>query len=112
MHKRPLTQLALLALLTTLGACATHTLETGPGTLTASARPAACIALQAISPSRGKPGGPSTEELGAALDKDHPVERVRNLVGDTAPTLAQIDRYNAALVSLCGEGANVSRVTR
>lgn len=60
--------------------------------------------MSPISPNRGKPGGPSTEEIAAALDWDHPVERVRNLVGDTSGTLTQIDKNNAAYRALCGGG--------
>lgn len=69
---------------------------------------AACLALEHIAPNRGKPGGPTTEDIAAALDRDNPIGRVRNLVGDTSPTLKQIDKHNAALDSLCG-GSGGSR---
>lgn len=105
MRKGLLTRATLLGLLTTLGGCATSTLGTGPGTQTGSGSSATCLALHPITPSRGKPGGPTIEELAAVLDRDHPVERSRNFLGDTDATLRQVDQNNAALIALCG-GAN------
>lgn len=57
-----------------------------------------------IVPNRGKPkelGPIKTEEIAALLDRDHPVDRVRNLVGDNTNTLTQVDANNAALDTLC-----------
>lgn len=102
MQGKPWMRAVTLALLTTLGACASPTLGTSPGTQTSSAD-AACISLARIDVNRGKPGGATAEDVSAALLKDHPIERVRNLVGDTSFTLTQADRNNAALASLCGE---------
>lgn len=91
----------LLPLLMTLAGCATNTLATSPGTQTGS-DDAACLTVKHITPNRGKPGGPTTEDISAALDRDEPVSRVRNLVGDTSSTLTLIDKNNAALDALCG----------
>lgn len=110
MHKKLLTRAALLGLLTMLAGCATDGQGIGssiqtPSTETAKQQPAtaACIAIAPISPSRGKPGGATTEDIAAALDRDHPIERVRNLVGDTSGTLKQVDQNNAARSALCGK---------
>jgi hypothetical protein len=103
MHKNLSTLAGLLLLPMMLAACAKDTQVTSPGTLISSGKPAACLSLSHISPNRGKPGGPSTEDISAALDKAHPIEVVRNLVGDTSQTLTQVDRNNAALATLCGE---------
>lgn len=94
---------ALLLPLMMMAACGSLTQGTKNGTQTGSAD-AACIAIDPISPNRGKPGGPTTEDISAALDRDHPIERVRNLVGDTDPTLRQVDKNNAARKALCGVG--------
>ena len=101
MQGRPWMRGLLLAPLMILGGCATHTLATAPGTQTGS-DDAACVAMAHISPNRGKPGGVTTEDISAALDRDHPVDRVRNLVGDTSSTLTQVDKNNAARDALCG----------
>lgn len=93
----------LLLPLMMLAGCASLTTGTGPGTQTGSSD-AACISIDPISPNRGKPGGPSTEDISAALDRDHPVDRVRNLVGDTSSTLKQVDKNNAARKALCEVG--------
>lgn len=83
------------------GRCATDAPVIEPGIPTRS-NDALCIALDHISPNRGKPGGATIEDIAAALDRDHPVDRVRNVVGDTAGTLKQIDKNNAARAELCG----------
>ncbi len=54
-----------------------------------------------ISPNRGKPGGATAEDIDAALDRDNPIGRVRNLVGDNASTITAVDKNNAALAVLC-----------
>lgn len=95
-------QVMTLSLLMLAG-CAIPTPVTPSGTPTASAS-AACITLTPVHANRGKPGGPSNTDISAALTMDHPIERVRNLVGDTSQTLTQIDRNNAALAALCGDG--------
>lgn len=106
MPKRLLTLAVLLMPLTLhLVGCASPTPVTSPGAQTSSAS-AACLSLAPVEVNRGKPGGPSTEDVAAALDRDHPIERVRNLVGDTSSTLTQVDRNNAAIASLCGGGTN------
>lgn len=107
MHRGLWTRAALLVPLMMLAACASPTSGTSLGTPTASGDPATCLSLETIKPNRGKPGGPTTEDISASLDRDSPIERVRNLVGDTSSTLTQVDKYNAALASLCDGGANV-----
>lgn len=102
MLKRPLTLVVLLTLTMLLAACADRMQATSPGTLISSGKPAVCLSLAPISPNRGKPGGVSTEDVATTLDRDRPIERLRNLVGDTDKTLQQIDHYNAVLTSLCG----------
>jgi hypothetical protein len=94
---------AMLLPLMMLAGCASPTMGTANGTPTRSSD-AACITIDPISPNRGKPGGPTTEDISAALDRDHPVERVRNLVGDTDSTLKQVDKNNAARKALCEVG--------
>jgi hypothetical protein len=112
MHKGLLTRAATLALLTMLAGCGTPSQETAPGPLTASGKPqakpatAACLSIAPITPNRGKPeklGPITTEEIAALLDRDNPIDRVRNWVGDTSPTLTQIDKNNAAREALCGK---------
>lgn len=64
----------------------------------------ACLSLKQIHPNRGKPaalGAITPEEVEALLDRDNPIDRVRNLVGDNSGTLTQIDGNNAALKTLC-----------
>ena len=106
---------AALATLMMLAGCAKDAQGIDPGSLTvknsaaAGAKPsasAACISLKPISPNRGKPGGPTLADIEAALDRDNPIGRVRNLVGDTGPTLRQVDEHNAALGALCSGGEN------
>lgn len=101
-HEKLLTRAALLVPLMMLAGCGDNIRATSLGTQTPSGNAAACISLEHIAPNRGKPGGVTIEDIAAALDRDHPVERVRNLVGDTANTLKVVDRNNAALASLCG----------
>lgn len=102
-HTKQLMLLALLIVGMTTAGCATHTQEIATSTPMVSGKAAVCLSLEPIRPSRGKPGGPTTEDISAALDRDNPIGRVRNLVGDTSSTLTQVDRNNAALASLCGE---------
>lgn len=106
MHSCPKMRPALLSLLMMLAGCANPTKGTDPGAPTISGRPAACLSLDIIEANRGKPGGATTEDISAALDRDMPVARVRNLVGDTDPTLRQIDHNNAAVRALCNGGRN------
>lgn len=103
MLKKQLTLLALLALPMMMAGCASPTQGTNLGTLTVSGKPAACLSLVQVQPNRGKPGGPTVEDVEALLDKDNPIGRVRNMVGDTAPTIAKNDKNNAALKALCGD---------
>lgn len=100
MRGMPWTRAALLCALTTLAGCASPDRETARGAPTGSSE-AACLALAPIAPNRGKPGGVTIEDLAAVLDRDRPIERARNLLGDTAGTLRQVDGNNAALVALC-----------
>lgn len=95
---------ALLGLTMLLAGCANSGRETNLGTQTPSDNAATCISVIHIAPNRGKPGGITTEDISAALDRDHPIERIRNLVGDNSNTLMQIDKNNAALAILCGGG--------
>lgn len=104
MHKKLSMQVAGLALLTMLGACANRDQASPVGTPTASGKPAVCLSLERHAPNRGKPGGATTEDIAALLDRDNPVGRVRNLVGDTAPTIRALDKNNAAIDSLCNNG--------
>lgn len=108
MQKFPLKPAALLALLTMLAGCASTTQEIAPGTPTRSSN-AACLSIEPISPNRGKPGGATTEDVATALDRDNPIGRVRNLVGDTDSTLRSVDKNNAALKALCGGVGSVGR---
>ena len=105
MQKKLSTLLVMLAPAMMLAACATNTPGISLGTPTVSGKPAVCLSLQPISPNRGKPSGVSLEDIEAVLNRDNPVSRVRNLVGDTTMTLAQVDRANAAITALCGEPA-------
>lgn len=101
MHKKLSMRAALLGSVMTLAGCGSPMLGTANGTLTTSGKPAACLSLEHVAPNRGKPGGVTTEDIAAALDRDNPVARVRNLVGDTAPTIRSVDKNNAALAALC-----------
>lgn len=103
-YKKPkkLPTLVTLSCLLILTGCATPDRETASGTPMGLAN-ATCIVLTEVKVNRGKPGGPTTEDIAAALDRDRPIERVRNLVGDTSSTLTQVDANNARLKSLCGE---------
>lgn len=101
MRKKLLTLAVLLLPMILLASCGTSTQGTNLGTPTPSGKPAVCLSLEHITPNRGKPGV-TPEDITAALARDSPIGRVRNVVGDNASTLIQIDKNNAALDSLCG----------
>lgn len=64
-------------------------------------RPAACIEFKRIEYRQGKPGGATVADIEAQLKRDNPIARVRNFVGDTMPTRAQVIEHNAVWDCLC-----------
>ena len=66
-------------------------------------RPAVCTEMDRITYSTGKPGVTAADvEAALALPpQSNPLGHVRNLLGDTTPTIAQIQDGNAVLDRLC-----------
>lgn len=107
MHRSPrrlrlvLASAMLLPLI--LSGCETlRTLTRAPSIQTAQGdeRPIACVTFQVIHFSTGKPGV-TVDDVKAQLTRDNPVSRVRNFVGDTTQTIAQIKEQNAVWHALC-----------
>lgn len=106
----PLVTLFVSALIVTLTACAslTGTKENGIPTSLDEERGRVCLMFKTITVNRGKPGGATVEDMASMLDRDSPVKRMRNLIGDTDKTLAQIEEHNAAVRCYCEDKCNVA----
>lgn len=104
MPKRPAPTLALL--LPLLASCvpgALPTLTLDPGTRTLPAKPLVCAEVSIVRYSTGKPGLTAADVADALkLPWDVALPHVRNLVGDTTPTIAQVQDDNCTLDRLCG----------
>lgn len=99
-RKRALVCVMILPFILT--GCETLTRIRAPSITTAQgdARPVACDEFQVIHFSTGKPGV-TADNIAAELKRENPVGHVRNVVGDTSQTIAQIKESNAAYHALC-----------
>lgn len=96
---------AALFVLTILAACASRLPTIDPGIPTTlpsvNGKPVACSEFEIIHASTGKPGGATVQDVQDALQKPDPIGHVRNVVGDTTKTLAQVREHNAGYRALC-----------
>lgn len=107
--RNPRAKALLLILPLTLTSCASLTSILGLGIQTPpakaseqdGARAVACSEFSAISINKGKPGLTVGDVQEQAARTDDPIGHVRNYVGDTSQTIAEVTIHNAIFDRIC-----------